>query len=72
MTIETKYNIGDTVWFMKNNKLTQGKITVITVESVIGNSILISHGLNNGDTTRPPYSENELFPTKQDLINSLI
>ena len=31
MVIETKYNIGDEVWFMFNHKPTQGKILGLTV-----------------------------------------
>ena len=43
MTIETKYNIGDEVWFIDNNMATQSKIrSIVIVVGGVG-SIIKQH-----------------------------
>lgn len=69
MTIETKYNIGDKVWFMHNNSVnceTIIKIDVFIERDVIYNNIFY-HIYNYCS----PYIEQKLFPTKEDLLKSL-
>jgi hypothetical protein len=73
MIIETKFSPEDTVWVMINNKpkkctiyeLIPGKqtrsITYVNTYSI--------HGNYNGNS--PVFSENDLFKTKEELINSL-
>lgn len=39
--MNTKYKIGQSVWFMESNKPCEGKITEITIKPNIKNEILI-------------------------------
>ena len=72
MTIETKYDPGDVVWIMINNKpkecvidqvapgprrKTVAYVDKYTVEGYNGNS--------------PTFSDTQIFKTKEELINSL-
>lgn len=81
MTIETKYNIGQEVWFMWNNKPTFQKIAAI--EAYVGARVLPSYYVEPyeinpfkvADSDVIPYNrrfhENRLFPTKEELLKSL-
>lgn len=72
MTIETKYNIGDEIWFMSDNEICNEKITAIHIHiDALGSFVtyscedtLIGQALN---TVR----EELLFPTKEELLKSL-
>lgn len=73
MKIETKYNIGDEVWFMHDNKVKSGTIIKIDVvlerdmnSQNVGKSVY--YGLYNFIS---PYIEQRLFPTKEELLKSL-
>ena len=66
MTIETKYNIGDEVWFMFNHKPTQGKILGLTVYSPTYYFYIVSILYTSGTIY-----EESLFPTKEELLKSL-
>lgn len=71
MTIETKYNLGDEVWFMCENKVYVSFIEDVRVK-------------RNNKTTKIEYmvesmqkkdfglkKESDLFPTKEELLKSL-
>lgn len=65
MTIETKYSIGDEVWFMLGKEPIKSRITQIYIgASYIAYDITIkySHGFA---------FEKELFTTKEELLKSL-
>lgn len=69
MKIETKFNIGDTVWAMNDNKALSFTVSRIDV-SVVGNKVGISYmvslyGLYLGR------EEQDIFATKKELIESL-
>lgn len=76
MTIETKYNIGDEVWFMYDNKATTMTIEYIEVTCAFKSN-------KHGDYVREikvtyldiaashRLSEHKLFPTKEELLKSL-
>ena len=73
MTIETKYNIGDEVWFMHDNKVKSGTIIkmCVVVERDINSQYVsksVQYGFYNFNYT---YIENRLFPTKEELLKSL-
>lgn len=77
MTIETKYSIGDEVWFMHSESVVRDKICAIRIDST-EKSTTIHYTLNtvrkiNGSADRFVIGRNEsaLFPTKADLLNSL-
>jgi hypothetical protein len=68
MTIETKYNIGDEVWFYRGAAPTKGEIG--SVEATRTNT----HLLIRYDIITPIalyfIAECDLFPTKEELIKS--
>lgn len=81
MTIETKYNIEDEVWFMWDNKPTCQKIAAMEVyvrEKVIPRYYVEPYEIDpirvvNSDVI--PYNrrfyEYQLFSTKEELLKSL-
>ena len=76
MTIETKYNIGDVVWFIDNNMATQSKIRSIVievgrVESIIKRHILYRMYVDDIIRRIPLVRESDVFPTKEELLKSL-
>ena len=78
MKIETKYDIGQEVWVMKDNRPKKLKVNGISVECLDGmyNSC-IHFGIESvkydlGERMRPMiYSEIYLYPTKEELLKSL-
>lgn len=72
MTIETKYNIGQEVWFMNKNKACSDIITAIhtyTTETLLNTT----YGFGNTIRTQivSTVQESDLFPTKEELLKSL-
>lgn len=69
MKIETKFNIGDAVWAMNDNKalsFTVSRIDAAVVGDKVGISYMVSlYGLYLGR------EEQEIFATKKELIESL-
>ena len=66
MTIETKYNIGDEVWRIKNNE----PIVVKVIRAIAHCSSRRNHcWYKLSDKSYLP--EEELFPTKEELLKSL-
>ena len=64
MTIETKYNIGDEVWVKTySGNVYCNRITGIHIKQ---DGLIVYSLLNFADRT-----EDELFPTKEELLNSL-
>lgn len=72
MTIKTKYNIGDEVWFMYRNKITSGNVQFVLCTINRDLSITISYDVRTNVLPNPlTCRESELFPTKEELIKSL-
>ena len=70
MTIETKYNIGDEVW-IKNCFNEPSKLEVLEVYVEVTKICKIcKYKLFNGQAT-VFRNQNELFPTKEELLKSL-
>ena len=67
MEVQTKFNINDTVWVVVDNKVTQRRITgiEISVENPSKPEIIYA---TIGDIK---YPEQDVFKTKQELIDSL-
>lgn len=70
MKIETKYNIGDEVWFILGSKARQGIILGITFNE-LGHTLIdyyynVQIGVSHGS-----FNEPDLFPTKEELLKSL-
>lgn len=80
MKIETTFNIGDTVWVMKNNKVASGIVTTIALriaKNVKGEpSVIILYTVNFTDDYHREginfeYNERSLYRSKKELIESL-
>lgn len=67
MTIETKYNIGDEVWYKVSKEIHYDRISNIRIDVDCLGEIHIDYELWN-DLTK---EECELFPTKEELLKSL-
>jgi hypothetical protein len=70
MTIETKYNIGDEVWFMALCKRKKGVIKTMTIWVFDDGDIEIKYSVEKSGFFYHRY-ENHLFPTKEELLKSL-
>ncbi len=66
MEVETKFNIGDNVYFITDNKVQKMDITGISI-SVNGNESNIEYTLHF-DTN---INENLVFASKEELLKSL-
>jgi hypothetical protein len=67
MTIETKYNVGDKVYFKLLKKPIPESVRIIDIQIGMKGEVYIGYLLNDGRVC----DESELFPSKQDLLNSL-
>ena len=67
MTIETKYNIGDKVWYKGTKEIFQDTICEIKVNIDCFGETSVHYQLWN-DVLK---EENDLFSTKEELIKSL-
>lgn len=65
MIVSTKYDIGDAVWFMYNNKCVSKKVENIRIDV---DDMYIQYIFNGGDIW---LSEKHLFSTKEELLKSL-
>ena len=65
MTISTKYNIGDTVWFMHDNKCVSKKVENINID------VYHKYVQYMFDENSIWLSEKHLFSTKEELLKSL-
>ena len=72
MTIETKFNIGDEVWYMENNKVCCDTISAIHLH-VYEYDRIFNYSFGLTDCTKPyiQVDESKLFRTKQELLDSL-
>lgn len=73
MTIETKYNIGDKVWFMHNNSVNSAIIIKIDfiIERSMNDTSIHQHAWYSLYNYHSPYSEQSIFSTKEELLKSL-
>ena len=69
MKIETKYNIGDKVYFLFENKVQRSNIQLINIR--IGNKIGVEYYIQTTHEDSLWFTEEEIFPTKEDLLKSL-
>lgn len=67
MKIETKYEIGQEVWFMYNNRPTS--MRVMHIELYISSNKVKRQYIDKYGSYR--VSEHKLFPTKEELLKSL-
>lgn len=70
MTIETKYNIGNRVWFQTLGVNYKAKIVHINIDVFPDGEHMIHYKLHNKGYSYERH-ESELFPTKEELLKSL-
>ena len=70
MTIKTKYNIGDEVWYILGTSAHKGKVLGITFTKIDGTLIGCYYNVSCGVSHALLY-EKQLFPTKEELLKSL-
>ena len=70
MTIETKYNIGDKVWFTTLNRNQRAKVGAFTIVAFGDGSIQIEYSINKNGFCWSRL-EHDLFPSKEELLKSL-
>lgn len=70
MTIETKYNIGDKVWFQTLGMNYNAKIIHINIDVFPNGEHEINYYLRNKGYSYERH-EDELFSTKEELLKSL-
>lgn len=68
METRTKYNIGDMVWLISNNKAASRKITRVIISAEEPEHWEVKYSLQHGDAE---YPESQLFKTKEELLKSL-
>lgn len=76
MRFETKFNLNDLAWYMKNNKPTEVVISAIEIFYVGKNQDHIKYNARNVKNSvswldHQNLYENKLFKSKGDLLNSL-
>ena len=67
MTIETKFSLKETVFFMEGNSIRSGQVTSIILE--VNKDKQINRYYNSD--SQNIYYENKLFSSKKELLNSL-
>ena len=70
MKIETKYNIGDEVWFLSYNSPRKARICVMSIYVQNSSEITILYSLNEKELYWHK-NEQDLFATKEELLKSL-
>lgn len=70
MTIETKYNIGDEVWFLSYHYPRKARICGMSIYVTNSGEITLIYSLAEKDVYWHK-QERDLFPTKEELLKSL-
>lgn len=70
MKIETKFNVGDNVYFMVNDKIANRPISVINIIVRSSVSTLYTIYLENNPSPKV-FSESQLFASKAELLETL-
>ncbi len=68
MEVNTRFNIGDKVWYINDNRAVRSDITRVIISVESPGSCEVSYSLHFGDTEIP---EGQLFRTKEELLKSL-
>lgn len=71
MTIETKFDIGQEVWFMAYNKPNKGSIVKIDIDIAKSGDWYIEHYKVKSDKDEICRVGQSLFPTKEELLKNL-
>ena len=66
MVVSSKYNIGDKVWFISDNKVQQTDITGVSIRISKENPVIV-YTLHYGNDI----SEDRVFAKKEELLKTL-
>lgn len=84
MEIKTKFNLGDTVYYIENNKIHQGKVVRIDTTSVLNHytynsgsvktseSYIETYKVSNSEKRKQSFERYLLFATRQELLEDLM
>lgn len=84
MEIKTKFNLGDTVYYIENNKIHQGKVVRIDTTSVlnhytynggsleIGESYIETYKVSNSEKRKQSFERYLFFATQEELLEDLM
>lgn len=67
MVVKTKYDIGDQVWYMSDNKINESDVTGLNICIDKTGHLNIEYTLHFNEKVAEPF----LFRTKDELIESL-
>lgn len=70
MTIETRYNIGDEVWMLREGRAQSAIVMAVGVIVVSNGDKEIAYTVENKRMI-DEYGEKAIFPTKEELLKSL-
>lgn len=68
MKVKTKYNLGEKVWFMEQNRPQCRDIRYIYIRVSNENQYSVTYLVNNDSTKR---AEDTLYSSKQELLKTL-
>lgn len=71
MTIQTKFDIGEIVYFIANNKVCSAPIIAINIQIIRAPSIKITYTMNCKGLIASLCDEDSIFRTKEELLKSL-
>lgn len=69
MEIKTKYNIGEKVWWIRDNQIRSGSVDFILFTATPTQPFYLGYGIHDEEFVN--FKEYELFPTKEELLKSL-
>ena len=84
MEIKTKFNLGDTVYYIENNKIHQGKVLRIDTTSVLNHytyndgsvktseSYIETYKVSNSEKRKQSFEHYLLFATQEELLEDLM
>lgn len=67
MDITTKFSLGDRVWVIQGRRAVCKEVTRVSASATLTAQVVV---YNVGDNDEP-YTEQEMFPTKEELLASL-
>lgn len=71
MTIQTKYNLEDIVYYLDNMRIHKGTIDQIELTVFTSDYVITSYTLRFEDGMRKTFKERELFLSKEELISAI-
>ena len=84
MEIKTKFNLGDTVYYIENNKIHQGKVVRIDTTSALNHrtyndgsvntseSYIETYKVSNSEKRKQSFERYLLFATQEELLEDLM